>query len=586
VTAAGKPRSRHDNPSTFAATSWQVDREQAETDVKSIDRGGAEIKSFACENPDISAAGGQNGVTVAELAASKALPYEFLRANFWLMDDGRRDAVTIPYRGSDRHTFYYRSRIKLAGDRHTIQPRGVGLRSYGLWRLAEFRAGGRLILVEGESDVWTGWFHGLPVLGVPGANAARACLTQTLDLLAGFSEVFVWREPGRGGEDFVAGAGRVLAAVLGLTARVLTGEAAGAKDLSALHLTNPDPAAFRVAFDAIMAAAEPMPAPEVHRVGTPVADPYAAACSPDGISLDVRLRRLIAYLGKLPPAVAGQGGHAALMAAARACYRFGIDRETSVGVLRDHFNPRCQPEWSDRELKHKVDDAWKTAESPFGAAIARPRDDLRPRRTPMDGLGADTDPSVFEALAADRPAATVVEDSAALRSPDLSDLAGPRVIDPGFKCPVADTPPPVTAEQGDHQSIPAAFAPPVCRCLNPCSISLKGAIGGHCEGQRAVIDVRGKGWQCCDDCFGWNQGRWAGWFRRVASWWANPERAAATEVARPASVPDRPHGLHVALIEPADWGRVKKQLDRCDGLYATITTVKGCVNVPSLLLED
>jgi P4 family phage/plasmid primase-like protien len=69
-------------------------------------------------------------------------------------------------------------------------------------------------------------------------------------------------------------------------------------------------------------------------------------------------RRIVAYLNSCPPAISGQGGHRALMRAARAVV-YGFDQGPEVGYqfLRDHYNGRCEPQWSERELRHKCVDA-------------------------------------------------------------------------------------------------------------------------------------------------------------------------------------------------------------------------------------
>ena len=41
---------------------------------------------------------------------------------------------------------------------------------YGLWRLEKIRKAGYVVLVEGESDAQTLWYHKLPALGISGAS--------------------------------------------------------------------------------------------------------------------------------------------------------------------------------------------------------------------------------------------------------------------------------------------------------------------------------------------------------------------------------------------------------------------------------
>jgi hypothetical protein len=69
-------------------------------------------------------------------------------------------------------------------------------------------------------------------------------------------------------------------------------------------------------------------------------------------------RRAVAYLNAMPPSVSGQGGHNAAYAAATAMvHGFGLAPEHALAFLLAHYNPRCQPPWSEGELRHKVDDA-------------------------------------------------------------------------------------------------------------------------------------------------------------------------------------------------------------------------------------
>lgn len=96
---------------------------------------------------------------------------------------------------------------------------------------------------------------------------------------------------------------------------------------------------------------------------------------PSGSSADVE-RRAIAYLESLPPAISGQGGHATTYAAATAvAHGFGIEPDQALRLLLEHYNPRCEPPWSEKELRHKVDDAAnKPHDRPFGWLRDAPRD--------------------------------------------------------------------------------------------------------------------------------------------------------------------------------------------------------------------
>jgi hypothetical protein len=74
--------------------------------------------------------------------------------------------------------------------------------------------------------------------------------------------------------------------------------------------------------------------------------------------------RAIAYLAKLPPAISGQGGHARTLDAARAVvYGFDLGPEVGYRLLADRYNSRCEPPWSEAELRHKCAEA---ARVPYG----------------------------------------------------------------------------------------------------------------------------------------------------------------------------------------------------------------------------
>ncbi len=69
-------------------------------------------------------------------------------------------------------------------------------------------------------------------------------------------------------------------------------------------------------------------------------------------------RRALAYLDKIPSAISGQGGHSTTYTAATVLvHGFELDPELALGILLDHYNPRCDPPWTEKELQHKVEDA-------------------------------------------------------------------------------------------------------------------------------------------------------------------------------------------------------------------------------------
>ncbi|MBS0190539.1 MAG: bifunctional DNA primase/polymerase [Planctomycetes bacterium] len=90
--------------------------------------------------------------------------------------------------------------------------------------------------------------------------------------------------------------------------------------------------------------------------------------TPTFIASDAVLRRATAYLDRIPPAISGSGGHGQTYAAATALvHGFGLDPEAAFSLLWERYNPRCEPPWSEKELRHKVTDAAsKTHDRPFG----------------------------------------------------------------------------------------------------------------------------------------------------------------------------------------------------------------------------
>jgi hypothetical protein len=116
------------------------------------------------------------GVTLAQYSEAKRLPIEFLR------DIGVEEiqyrgvpVLKIPYRSPDG-SFAQRHRIRMAvrvkeADESCKWDGAVGgeIIPYGLDRLAEARRRGYVVLVEGESNSHTLWYHGEPAVGIPGA---------------------------------------------------------------------------------------------------------------------------------------------------------------------------------------------------------------------------------------------------------------------------------------------------------------------------------------------------------------------------------------------------------------------------------
>lgn len=179
------------------------------------------------------------GLTLQALAAAKHVPIEELQA--FGCRDMKRDGVPrvqIPYLDENGATLAVRYRLCIR--RVPGQPDGrfrwrsgdKAQHLYGIARMAVARAVGWVLVVEGESDSWTGWHYDLPVVGVPGKSNWKSHMTAQL---AGL-EVYVWQEPGA--EDFSERIGRDLPQIKVIVAPE------GIKDISEAHLAGHDVAAL------------------------------------------------------------------------------------------------------------------------------------------------------------------------------------------------------------------------------------------------------------------------------------------------------------------------------------------------------
>ncbi len=141
------------------------------------------------------------------------------------------ECVRIPHHNQDGTVAAVLFRIALTGDSKKWKS-GCKATLYGLDRLHLARAAGYLVLVEGQSDCHTLWYHNIPALGLPGAGNGWDKLT--LELLQGIEAVYVLLEPDTGGETVLS---KLRVAVWRGRARLVRlGEH---KDPSALHVSHP-----------------------------------------------------------------------------------------------------------------------------------------------------------------------------------------------------------------------------------------------------------------------------------------------------------------------------------------------------------
>ena len=199
--------------------------------------------------PSLTPINASDGCTLVQYAELKRLPMDFLR-DLGLADCkyGWLLAIAIPYHDTEgtERAIRYRTALRKAGvDQRFKWKKGSTPFLYGLWRL---RPGEPVVVVEGESDCHTLWFHGINAVGLPGVGNWKE--ERDAAVLADCPEISVVIEPDCGGET----ARKWLAkSEIRHRARLLSlGEH---KDPSALHVA--DPSAFKDRFNAAIAKAEP-----------------------------------------------------------------------------------------------------------------------------------------------------------------------------------------------------------------------------------------------------------------------------------------------------------------------------------------
>ncbi len=186
------------------------------------------------------------GLTLEGLAEAKGLPVELLK-RLGCRSTSRNGcvAVSIPYVDEHGVTRAVRTRHCLAGSRFSWR-RGDNVHLYGLDRLEDARHAGYVLLVEGESDCWTAWQHGIPCIGVPGKSTWSGARGREWAAKLAALDVYIWQEPNA--EDLTAAVGAEIAEL-----RVIVAPE-DVKDLSEAHLQGRDVPTY---LEALRAAAVP-----------------------------------------------------------------------------------------------------------------------------------------------------------------------------------------------------------------------------------------------------------------------------------------------------------------------------------------
>lgn len=122
------------------------------------------------------------------------------------------------------------------------------------------------------------------------------------------------------------------------------------------------------------------------------AAPRSNVTAPPRVGSDLE-SRASRYLAKIPAAVSGQGGHQQTWEAAVVLARgFKLSEEQTFRLLRDEYNQRCEPPWSEKELLHKAQHA-TNAHVPLGYICDQEREEREYRPRPrLPECPPDPDP--------------------------------------------------------------------------------------------------------------------------------------------------------------------------------------------------
>src|SRR5215216_3088025 len=191
----------------------------------------------------------KHGCTLKEYSEEKKLPEGFLRGlGLKEITYSEKPAIRIPYPDEEGQESAVRFRVSLDDAEKFRWRSGDKPVPYGLRLLGEARASGFVVLVEGESDCHTLWYHEIPALGIPGASNWRDGWAAHLD---GIEKVYAVIEPDQGGDTLR----EKLTGCEAIRERLHLLELDEHKDPSALHLTDPD--RFRERFESALEDAEP-----------------------------------------------------------------------------------------------------------------------------------------------------------------------------------------------------------------------------------------------------------------------------------------------------------------------------------------
>lgn len=82
---------------------------------------------------------------------------------------------------------------------------------------------------------------------------------------------------------------------------------------------------------------------------------------------EIDIKRGEQYLASCEPAIEGAGGDNTTFQTACKMRDLGLKEETALGLMYEHYNPRCEPPWDGQELATKVKNAYNHASGQAGS---------------------------------------------------------------------------------------------------------------------------------------------------------------------------------------------------------------------------
>lgn len=136
--------------------------------------------------------------SLQEFAEEKKLPIDFLQENNVTSVDGYR--ISFLYYDEERNLAKVRYRNSPKSDTKCFwRTDNSPLIPYGLWKLPFFKRD-YIVLVEGETDALSLWYHGIPAIGIPGANNYKKHYSE---YIKDFNRIYIHSDEDEAAQNFL-----------------------------------------------------------------------------------------------------------------------------------------------------------------------------------------------------------------------------------------------------------------------------------------------------------------------------------------------------------------------------------------------